>query len=335
MKPLLPALACCALLAGCGASATATPTSHASRSARPTAAARPEQLQASIDTDHGPATLVIGKHAVFVAAHRGGTIQRVDPSTNRITGTVAVGGQLQLEDSTTSGGLASIDEDTTPLWTCTNTDGALNQVDAHAMRVTAMVPAHCDGGSRTRIGTTLWAVPGPDTDELLILDLKTGKVLHHEPIGTGGEWGAAVPAGGRVLVGAGAATPSLSLAGKQLGLLAVATPWITSTGGRLYRLPQDGTIDELDPATLATRRTFHVPVHTNDGGQLVADDSGHLYYRSDVTHVFRIDVATGNVTPFATLPIGEVPTAMAWGFGSLWVTNFDADTLWRLDTSVS
>ncbi len=84
-------------------------------------------------------------------------MQRIDPTTNRITGTVVVGGQLQLEESTAGGGLTSLDEDTTPLWTCTNTDGALNQIDAHAMRVTAMVPAHCDGGSRTRVGSTLWA----------------------------------------------------------------------------------------------------------------------------------------------------------------------------------
>ena len=282
--------------------------------------------------DHGPATLVIGKHAVYVAAHRGGTVQRIDPATNRISGTVAVGGQLQLEESTTTGGLASIDEDSTPLWTCTNTDGTLNQVDVQAMRVTAMVPAHCDGGTRTRIGTTLWAVPGPDTEDLLVLDIKTGKVLHHEPIGSGG-WGAAIASGGNVLIGAGSATPMLSRAGIQQRLLPIGTPWVASTGGHLYRLPQDGTIDELDPVTLATRRTFHVPVHSDDGGQLVADDSGHLYYRSDVTHLLRIDVASAKVTPFATLPTGEVPTAMAWGFGSLWVTNFDADTVWRLATS--
>ena len=334
MRPIVPLLACCAVLSACGASATATAPSHASRPASPTAAARPQQLQASIDTDHGPATLVIGKHAVFLGAHRGGTVQRIDPATNRISGTVAVGGQLQLEESTTTGGLASIDEDTTFLWTCTNTDGTLNQVDPRAMRVTAMVPAHCDGGARTRIGSSIWAVPGPDTADLLVVDVTTGKVLHREPIGTGGSWGAAIAAGGNVLIGAGSATPVLSRAGAQLRLLPTGTPYIASTGGRLYRLPQDGTIDELDPVTLATRRTFHVAVHSNDGGQLVADDSGHLYYRSDVTHVFRIDIASGTSALFATLPTGEVPTAMAWGFGSLWITNFDDDTLWRLDGSL-
>jgi DNA-binding beta-propeller fold protein YncE len=333
MRSIVPVVACCAVITGCGASATVTQAARATHPASPTAAARPQQLQASIDTDHGPATLVIGKHAVFVAAHRGGTLQRIDPATNRISGTVAVGGQLQLEESTTAGGLASIDEDSTPLWTCTNTDGTLNQIDMHTMRVTAMVAAHCDGGSRTRIGSTLWAVPGPDASDLLVLDLKTGKVLHREPIGTGGAWGAAVAAAGNVLVGAGSATPVLSRAGVELRLLPIGTPYIASTGGHLYRLPQDGTIDELDPATLATRRTFQVAVHSNDGGQLVADDSGHLYYRSDVTHVFRIDIASGQAVPFVTLPTGEVPTAMAWGFGSLWITNFDDDTLWRLATS--
>src|SRR4051812_20836098 len=84
--------------------------------------------------------------------HRGGTVQRVDPATNRITATVTVGGQLVLETSTSWGGLARIDEATTWLWACSNTDGALHQVDPRAMRVSARVVARCDGGWRTRVG---------------------------------------------------------------------------------------------------------------------------------------------------------------------------------------
>jgi DNA-binding beta-propeller fold protein YncE len=334
MKRLVPMLACCSLLAGCGASASGTNASQANPSSSPSPAAQPRQVQAVIATDHGPATLVIGKHAVFVGAHRGGTVQRIDPATNRLTGTVAVGGQLQLEESTTDGGLASIDEDATPLWTCTNTDGTLNQVDARTMRVTAMVPAHCDGGSRTRVGTTLWVVPGPDTGDLLLVDVKTGKVLHREPFGAGPGWGPAIAVGGKVLIGAASTTPVLSTAGKQLRRLAIGTPWITLTGGKLYRMPQDGTIDELDPATLATRQTIKVAVHSNDGAALIADNTGHLYYRPDTTHVFRIDTATGTVAPFLTLPAAEVPTSMAWGFGSLWITNFNDDTVWRIDPTL-
>jgi hypothetical protein len=35
-----------------------------------------------------------------------------------------------------------------------------------------------------------------------------------------------------------------------------------------------------------------------------------------------------------TLPWSETPRAMAWAFDSLWITNFDADTIWRIDPDV-
>lgn len=333
MKRLaLPLLAAGALLAGC--SGSAGPTSTAAASPSPTPTGPPRQVQAVIQTDHGPADLIVGTDALFVGTHRGGTVQKIDPETNRVTATVAVGGQLSLEDSTTWGGLRRIDEHATPIWGCTNTDGSLHQVDTDTMKVTATMPAKCDGGWRTRIGSTLWAVPGPDAPALLILDLKTAKVLHRVPLGDPGPgWGTAVAAGANVLIGS-ASTPVLSPAGRLLRRSPVATPWLTSTGGRLYVMHEDGRLQELDPGTLAVRKTYQVAAHHDVDPLLVADDAGHLYYRPDTMHVFQVDTASGQVRPFLTLPSAEVPTQMAWAFGSLWVTNFDADTIWRVDPTV-
>ena len=30
----------------------------------------------------------------------------------------------------------------------------------------------------------------------------------------------------------------------------------------------------------------------------------------------------------------ETPTGLAWGFGSLWVTNLEQDTIWRVNTTI-
>lgn len=332
MNRLVPALlVSTALLAACSGSAGVgsrpSPTSSHAK-----VIALPRQVQAVVRTDHGPSGLLVGHDAIFVANHRGGTIQRIDPNTNRIIATVTVGGQLVLEESTASGGLDAIDERTTSLWACSNTDGALHQVDPRTMRETATLSAQCDGGWRTRVGDNLWAVPGPDTRNLLIVGLRTAKVLHRVPLGDPGPgWGAAVSTGDRVLIGAGQATPVLSTVGRVLKRLPVGTPWITSAGGRVYRIPEDGTLAELDPKTLTVRRTFHVPPHHDGDPVLVADGSGHLYYRPDYTHVYTVDRDSGSVQLLLTLPWSETPTAMAWAFDSLWVTNFDADTIWRID----
>src|SRR4051812_2402358 len=164
MKRFVLLTACSVLLVACAGSSekatTAGQTSHPSASPSDLAA----QAEAVVKTGDGPATLVVGSRAMYVGTHRTGSVQRIDPTTNTVTGEVAVGGQLNLEQNP-----PNAVADGTPLWACTNVDGVLNQVSTTQSKVLAMVPAKCDGGTRTRIGRTLWAVSGPDTHELLVL----------------------------------------------------------------------------------------------------------------------------------------------------------------------
>lgn len=327
MKRCLLVLVLCA---GCGTGSA--PTARPSATASP--GGPPRQVQAVIHTDHGPSELLVGKAAMFVGAHRGGSLQRIDPATNRVTATLPIGGQLELEASTSLGGLPSVDESVTSLWACSNTDGVLHQVDPRTMRVTATVPADCDGGLRTRVGSTLWAVPGQGTKPLLVIDVSTAKVVRRVPLGDAGPgWGPATSLAGQVVIGAAESTPVLRRDGTLLRRVPVSTPWLVATGGHLYRMPTDGALAELDPVTLAVRRTFAAPPHLQIDGdpRLVADGNGHLYYRPISTAVYRIDLDSGRVTPLLDLPYGEAITGMAWAFGSLWVSNFDNDTVWRID----
>jgi hypothetical protein len=316
-------------------SVSVSPTTSTSTSPSPSAAPAedtplPPQVQMVIDTDHGPASLLVGHHVLFVGNHRGGSIQRIDPETNRVDASVTVGGQLVLESSTSNGGLAAVDEAKTWLWACSNTDGALHQIDPRAMRVTATLKAKCDGGWRTRVGDNLWAVPGQDTDALQVVGIRSAKVVRRTPLGDPG-WGfaAAVRTGDRVIIGS-ERTRVLSTDGKMLQQLKIETPYLTSTGGKLYRIWPDGSLEELDATTLDVRRSFHLPPVANGDPVLVADTTGHLFYRPDSTHVYQVG-DDGTAQLLLTLPAAETPTAMAWAFGSLWITNFDDDTLWRVD----
>ena len=78
---------------------------------------------------------------------------------------------------------------------------------------------------------------------------------------------------------------------------------------------------------------IQVAPHHDTAIAVTADDSGHLYYRSDYKTLYRVDTATGTVAKFLEMPWAEVNTDIEWAFGSLWVTNFNDDTVWRVDTS--
>jgi DNA-binding beta-propeller fold protein YncE len=317
---VVAALGCVLALTAC-----ATSGSHdGPPAAQATPSSLPTRVSSSIATDHGPATLVVTADAIYVGNHRGGSIQRIDPTTNRVVSTTLVGGQLRLPTGV---------EPSVPLWVCTNVDGVLHQVDLDAGRVTATVAADCDGGWLNTINGDLWAVSGGDQPNLRVIDARTGKVLRTAPLDQYS--GGAVLADGRVLIGSGKSgkTPVFTLAGGGPTEIPVETPWLWSAGGKLYRIPSNGDLAELDPVTLAVIRTYHVPAHTDYDPALVADDAGHLYYRPDNTHIYRVDIASGTVDQFMQLPWEEAPTGLAFGFGSLWITNFDQDTVWRVNTA--
>jgi outer membrane protein assembly factor BamB len=310
---------------GCVLAVTACGSKAAEPSPAPPGPALPARVSASIDTDHGPATLIVGPDAIYVGNHRGGSVQRVDPATNKVVSTLLVGGQVDLPVAA---------DPSVPLWACTNVDGVLNQLDLSTGRVTAQVQANCDGGWRNVIEGRLWAVSGGDSPDLRVIDARTGTLMMTAPLDQYA--GPPVGAGGRVLIGSGKSgiTYAFTPGAPAPTSIAVETPWLWSAGGRLYRMPSDGALAELDPVTLAVVKTYTVPPHETGDPALVADDAGHLYYRPDFTHLYRVDIASGQVESFLDLPWEETPTGLAWGFGSLWVTNFEQDTIWRVNTTI-
>jgi streptogramin lyase len=141
-----------------------------------------------------------------------------------------------------------------------------------------------------------------------------------------------VTAGAGVIIGSFTSTPVFTDTGRPVRRIPVETPWLVSTGGHLYRVPADGSLAELDPTSLAVLRTYQVPAHRPEDGDpsLVGDGAGHLFYRPDSTHLYQVDLADGAVTSLLELPHAQATTGMAWAFGSLWVTNFGVDTIWRI-----
>jgi streptogramin lyase len=320
---VLATFGCALTLVACAPSGTG---SEDKAGAKPTPPSLPTQVSSSIATDHGPATLVVGPDGIYVGNHRGGTIQRIDPVTNRVVSTILVGGQLNLPITA---------DPAVPMWVCTNVDGAMHQVDLTLGRVTGAVYAACDGGWYNIINGQVWVISGGTSPNLRIIDARSGQLLRNVSVPK--DSGPPIPVGDRVLIGSPPSGTTLAFAAGGAGPteIPVETPWLWSAGGKVYRLPSNGELAELDPTTLAVIKTYHVPPPQGDNGpSLTADDAGHLYYRPDNTHIYRVDLASGSVTPFMQLPWEEAVTGVAFGFGSLWITNFDQDTVWRIDTAL-
>jgi YVTN family beta-propeller protein len=282
-----------------------------------------------IESDDGPAGFFAVDGVLYVVTHRSGTIQAIDPATNQVTRSFHVGDQVGSFAPPTAGPF---------LWACTNRDGVVHQVDVQHGAVTASVPGHCDGSTITLVGDQVWVVPGPDSSEVLRLDATTAAILGTVSLrdlalsGTG--FGPALPWAGQVVIGSDPPGASVGVAVDGTGAkdLRIDTPRLTLVNGIFYSISRDGQLTERDPATLAVKRTYAVPKPEGDIS-LTADDAGHLYYRSNDTTISRIDTATGTVDLFLTTPPAEAATGITFAFGSLWVTNFSYNTIWRVQVS--
>ena len=284
----------------------------------------PSRVSAAIATDHGPENFYVTKDGLYVGNHRGGTIQRIDLANNRMVSTIVVGGELELNELSGVGDV---------LWSCTNVDSVLHRIDLTTGAETLAVPAECEGGLRALIDGWLWQSPGFNTHDILVLDGETGKTLRRIPLDPNTWWGLPILVGSRVAIATGNGVMLCQLDGASCDTVKVDAPTLVPVGGKLYSIPEDGALVELDPTTFAVVKTIQVAPHHDTAIALTADDSGNLYYRSDYETLYRIDTATGKVDKFLEMPWAEVNTDIVWAFGSLWVTNFNDDTVWRVDTS--
>ena len=56
-----------------------------------------------------------------------------------------------------------------------------------------------------------------------------------------------------------------------------------------------------------------------------------LWLRVDTSHVLRLDERTGKQTGEFPADLNANGGTLALGFGSLWVANFDTDSVWRVE----
>ena len=97
--------------------------------------------------------------------------------------------------------------------------------------------------------------------------------------------------------------------------------------GAVWTLNQgDGSVSRIDPKTNKVVATIEVGV-PGEGGD-VATGEGSVWVTSFGFPISRIDPATNKVVQQF---VGKGGDALRVGLGSVWLSNYEAGTVWRID----
>jgi streptogramin lyase len=280
-----------------------------------------------VDRGSGPEGLVAGFGSVWVGAHRGNDVFRIDPKTDKVIARIDVGHEVCGQPVAGYGGVwvgpcddstktSVIDPKTNQVigsvdlygadvfangsvWGSANNLHQLLRINPKTLRVQAKLPVA--GVEDAFDGHDIWAIPenesGAYTGVIREIDPVTNHILAtiHTP---------------RAAVGAYMvyAYGSLWIKGDSPTLLKInaRTHAVAS-----YRVPNDQVPDSM-------------------GDIWIANGNGSLWIRSGDGVISRINPTNGKaVGRYATDPNGDGGFPLV-AFGSLWTANFDTDSVWRI-----
>jgi virginiamycin B lyase len=259
--------------------------------------------------------------AVWISNKPRDSVTRLDPQTNTAAATIPVG------KAPCSGLAAAFGS----LWVPVCDDNALARVDLKNGKVTASIPtgiADSEGSVVAGAGS-VWML----TDEkgtLARFDPATNKAVAEVYLAPG-SFGAAF---GEDALWVTSTEKSLVTRVDPRTNLVVETipvgkqPRFVATGeGFVWTLNQgDGSVSKIDPKTNKVVATIEVGV-PGRGGDIAAGE-GSVWVTSFGFPLSRIDpVANRVVQQF----VGKGGDAIRVGLGSVWLSNLEAGTVWRLD----
>ncbi len=313
--------------------AAAAPSSASPVPATSPPAVLPSGVLASIPLDKGvaPNPIIVGFGSVWVATHRANTLYRIDPQTDKVSAKIDLGqstcGPLAIASGRVWTGFC--DDSTKELAVDPTTNEIVGSLQA------SEVIGDLDG--------SLWAT-SVDSTQLLEVDpttLKT-KMSIAAPgdegvIGGGYVWNADENIDTNAYSGViskvdpatGSVVAQLHTPTTDLGM------GMTYDNGLLWlKGPADTFLVRVDTATGESTK---VPLAGFVQMDAFGDDtpvaaSGSLWVRTASGVVSQLSPSTGE--PSATFPAdpkadgGEI----AVGFGSLWISNFESDSVWRVRT---
>jgi virginiamycin B lyase len=259
--------------------------------------------------------------AVWISNKPKDTIARLDPKTNTVAATVAVG---KRPCSGLAAGFGS-------LWVPNCGDETVSRVDLKTGAITATIRAH--------IGDTEGSIVTGASSAWMIVDAK-GTLARFDPATNAvvaeiyvapGSYGLAfgddavwVTSTERNLVSR--IDPHTNLVAETIAV-GKAPRFIAVGGGAVWTLNQgDGSVSRIDPKTNKVVATIEVGVP--GGGGDIAFGEGSVWVTSFEFPLSRIDPSTNAV---AQQFVGKGGDAVRVGLGSVWLSNLEAGTVWRID----
>jgi virginiamycin B lyase len=275
---------------------------------------------AVFETPGSPDWLAVGDN-VWVSNKPKNSVMRLDPKTNKVVESIAVGSK---PCSGLAIGFGS-------LWVPNCGDQTVSRVDLKTGKVTATFPSgigNTEGYIAAGAGSIWMMTDAKGT--LARIDPDTNKVVAE----------ILVPSGSYCPVFGENAVWVTSTEGNSVSRIDPNTNLVVETipvgkaprflavgEGAVWTLNQtDGNVTRIDPKTNQVVATIEVGVP--GGGGDIAAGEGSVWVTSFGFPISRIDPASNKVVQQFT---GEGGDAIRVGLGSVWLSNLKAGTVWRID----
>jgi streptogramin lyase len=280
---------------------------------------------ARVPVQDAPTGLVAVPGAVWVAAHHGASLARIDPASNTVVAHVPVG---KLPGNMVFGDGTLFEED--------YSGPEITLVDPLRNSVESVIRAPDNNGCCLPVygAGSLWLLGASTSNgvpDLLVRLDTSGRVLMSMPLasagglvfGSGAVWGSADGKVFRLDPGTNQITARIATTAVPLAYGAASVWAITPNAENLVR---------IDPATNTVAATIHMP---ELAAEVVATDTAVWVSQGPPgapgAELWKIDPATNKVVGHVTLGgSSEIDDVVASDDGSLWVSLFNADLVLRV-----
>ncbi|HEY7876384.1 MAG TPA: hypothetical protein VIG64_14810, partial [Actinomycetota bacterium] len=277
--------------------------------------------------------------SVWVAVDEAGEVARIDPASNQVAATVEVGGH---PCTGLAAGFGAV-------WSPSCTDNAIYRIDARTEKVEAVIEIPVfqsfsgEGpfGGITTGAAAVWTITegkAGSFDVLARIDPRTDEVAATFPLGypvgeptfaDGSIWVLAPeddrvlrvdPRSGEVIAEVkGLAQPAFMAAGKD-ALWVLSGTWGEHPFG-------DGSVTRIDTATNAITARIRIDEIAGTASNIAVGE-GFVWARTGRTVLVKIDPSTNEIVERVDEPRGAGGVEI--GFGSLWLSDFTTDHVWRV-----
>jgi len=282
---------------------------------------------AAIATDIAPNGMTEADGAIWVAAHRGGDLDRIDPVTNTVTDRVVSGGELQLPVTMFGG-----------VWVISSAREQLVRLDPTTRQLTGGQLCVCQGGTIGESGNMVVASFGP---ALTLYDPHTMKPIRSANVsGPDGQsiYGWTVAGDNMwMLAWNGSKIYRVSLKTLKVTLaVPMSALSIEYIHGRLLIIDGSGRLRQIDPARGTVTRSWQLDTpdkqDLNSGVDIFDDGAGNGVWVNQLsTELTHVDFQTGKIRKITGLPPQpEVNPYVLVADGAMWVADWKDNLVLRM-----